>query len=239
VAGVRFDQRLREAAAPADPGAAVDRRELGRQLVGWVSFGLFVLLVALVVGTSSRPPAQAQQVGPVRVETAAARPDPGTPGWTVHIRQTPVERFHTGKRVWAYGCDRPGCTDDYTHLGSYPTGFLAAVRKDGAGRLTTGPYAGRYLVRASAQAFRIEAAPRDASGRPLRPWRSATGALPVGTGVRVASCGSSALCRRVRAATWTIAQRSGASDSIVLYAGDQTGPDPVVLRGAALRIGRS
>ena len=43
MAGVRFDQRIREAAAPAEPGAAADRRELGWQLVGWGSFGLFVL----------------------------------------------------------------------------------------------------------------------------------------------------------------------------------------------------
>ncbi len=60
---------------------------------------------------------------------AAARPDPGTPGWTVHIRQTPVERFFSGERVWAYGCDRPDYRF-YTHLGSYPTDFLAAVRRD-------------------------------------------------------------------------------------------------------------
>lgn len=198
-----------------------------------------MLLVVLVVGTSSPPPVEARQVGPVRVETAAARPDPGTPGWTVHIRQTPVERFFTGERVWAYGCDRPDCTGSYTHLGSYPTDFLAAVRREGAGRLSTGEHEGRYLVRISAEAFRVESVPRDASGRPLRAWRSATGALPVGTSVRVASCGTGALCRRVRAATWTIAQRSGATDSLVVYAGDQTGPRPAAIKGAAVRIGRS
>jgi hypothetical protein len=239
VAGVRFDQRLREAAAPAEPGAAADRRELGWQLAGWAASGLFVVLVVLVVGSSLPPPAEVRQIGPVRVETAAARPDPGSPGWTVRLRQTPVERFHHGERVWAYGCDRPGCRDADTHLGDFPEDFLAAVRREGSGRVSAGPYRGRYLVRASAEGFRVEPGPRDLKGRPLRAWRTATGPLPVGTAFRVLGCGAGTLCRRVRATGWTVAERSGRTDTVQLYAGDRTGPPPAALRGAVLRIGRS
>jgi hypothetical protein len=67
------------------------------------------------------------------------------------------------------------------------------------------------------------------------------GSLPAGTAVGVVACGGGALCARLRAATWTVAERSGAvgGRALRLYAGDQTGPLPTALRGAAVRVRRS
>jgi hypothetical protein len=241
VTGVRFDQRLREAAAPAEPGAAPDRRELGWQLVGWASLGLFLALVVLVTGTAPAPPPEAPRVGPVRAAVAAV-PEPASTGWVLQPAVSPVERFYSGPRLWAYGCVGATCRDARTHLGSYPRDFLAAVRAFGAGRLSTGPYRGRYLVRVAGVGFRLDTVPRDGRGRPLRAWRSAVaGSLPVGTAVRVVGCGGGALCARLRAAAWTVAERSGAvgTRELRLYVGDQPGPLPTALRGATVRVQRS
>ncbi len=239
--GVRFDQRLREAAAPAEPGAASDRRELGWQLVGWASLGLFLALVVLVTGTAPAAPPAAPRVGPVRAVVAAV-PEPASTGWVLQPVATPVERFYRGPLLWAYGCVGATCRDARTHLGSYPRDFLAAVRTYGSGRLSSGPYRGRYLIRVAGVGFRLDTAPRDGRGRPLRAWRSAVaGALPAGTAVRVVGCGGGALCARLRAAAWTVAERSGAvgARALRLYVGDQTGPPPAALRAAAVRVRRS
>lgn len=245
MAGVRFDQRLREAAAPADPGAAPDRRELVWQLVGWAAFGLFVALVVVVAGAAPPPSvAQPPPVGPVQVAaTARVAAAPGTTaGWTLQPVVTPVERYYGGPRVWAYGCVGRTCRDAGTHLGSYPRDFLAAVRAAGAGRLTSGPYRGRYLVRVPGVGFRLDTAVRDAQGRPLRPWRSAAaGSLPAGATVRVLRCGTGALCTRARAATWTVGPRTAGvpARTVRLYVGEESGPLPAALRGAVLRVARS
>jgi hypothetical protein len=176
-----------------------------------------------------------------------------TGGWTVTVYYTAVERFHTGRPTEVRGCPRIDCADGDAGLGTYPAGFVAAVREEGTGRTA----AGRYLNWSHDVGFWLDDAPRDARGSALRPWRSAAAdpdVLPAGTEFAIADCGrdddggriDEAVCRRMRAARWLITDEFtpglGGDRHVDVYIGEETGPDftdtawYITLHGATLAV---
>jgi hypothetical protein len=171
--------------------------------------------------------------------TVAPKP-PTAAGWTLAAVYTAVESFHSGAAQTVTGCP-PGadeCTNGAAALGRYPGDFLDAVRSQGAGRLTTGRYAGQYLTWDADSGYAVDAAVLDASEAPMRPFVSA-GADPsiaLGTAFQVLDCGvdrvsghplDSGVCARMRAASWVVrapARQAAGSRALELYIGEEDGP---------------
>ncbi|MEA2615966.1 MAG: hypothetical protein QOE72_1749 [Chloroflexota bacterium] len=178
---------------------------------------------------------------PPATAAPTAAPKPPAAGWSLTAVYTAVESFHTDTPAEAVtGCP-PGadeCTNGTTALGSYAPTFLAAVRSQGAGRLTSGRYAGRYLTWDADSGYAIDAAVLDASEAPMRPFVSA-GADPsiaLGTAFQVLDCGvdrvsgrpvDPGVCARIRAASWVVrapARQAAGSHALELYIGEEDGP---------------
>src|SRR5688572_27616406 len=102
---------------------------------------------------------------------AACGPGDGA-GWTVTVYYTAVAAYHDGPSQPVTGCPRldcgPGDPDAGADLGTYPGGFVDAVRAEGTGR--TGD--GRYLNWSVDTGFWLDTAPRDSAGGTLRPWET-------------------------------------------------------------------
>ncbi|WP_461033748.1 RlpA-like double-psi beta-barrel domain-containing protein [Streptomyces mayteni] len=177
--------------------------------------------------------------------------------WLVTVYYTAVESYHDGESVPVTGCPRLDCAHGTEDLGDHPTDFVAAVRDEGTGRLTTGPYAGRYLNWSHDTGYWLDVAPRDSYGRPLEPFVSAAAdgeVLPRGRTLRVADCGTAEdgsaiepdVCARLTAATWEIRDEFtpglGGERHLDVYLGEETGPgftaDPLytTLAGATLDL---
>jgi hypothetical protein len=167
-------------------------------------------------------------------------PAPSTASWRLTTRYTPVESFHTGAAHAVTGCP-PGaneCSNGNKALGSYPADFLQAVRDQGAGRLTSGKYAGQYLTWDSVDGYAVDRQAVDGSERPLRPFVSALGDLGVslGSDFRVQDCGmdartgrpiDGATCSRLTSASWTIVDQTSdpaGSRRLLLYIGEEDRP---------------
>jgi hypothetical protein len=176
--------------------------------------------------------------------TVTTAPRPPTPkpvtststGWTVTVYYTAVERFHDGRATQVTGCPRLECTRGDTNLGTYPADFVQAVRAEGTGRTA----AGRYLNWSHDTGFWLDEAPRDAAGRPLRPWQSAAadpGVLRAGTRFAIVDCGrdddggpiDATVCARLRSAQWLITDEFtpglGGERHIDVYIGEETQRD--------------
>jgi hypothetical protein len=161
--------------------------------------------------------------------------------WSLTVYYTAVESYHGGPLQTVTGCPLGGgdCSDGATPLGSYPGDFLQAVRDEGAGRITTGPDAGRYLIWDPDHGWSVDTAPRDAAGDPLRPFVSAATDVGIALGIdfRVLDCGvdresgdaiDPVVCRRLTAARWEVDDRDGepsGSHDLVLYVGEEDQPD--------------
>jgi hypothetical protein len=188
------------------------------------------------------PSATASHTTPPRATatpTVAPVP-PVAAGWTLAAVYTAVESFHTGARQPVTGCP-PGadeCSNGTAALGSYPGDFLDAVRSQGAGRLTSGRYAGQYLTWDADSGYAVDAAVLDASEAPMRPFVSA-GADPsiaLGTAFQVLDCGvdrvsahpvDPGVCARIRAASWVVrapARQAAGGRALELYIGEEDGP---------------
>jgi hypothetical protein len=173
--------------------------------------------------------------------TAAASPAPASGAWTLTVYYTAVESFHTGPAQAVTGC-RPGadeCSNGTDALGSYPADFLDAVRGQGSGRITTGRYAGKYLLWDADSGYAVDTAVLDQSDRPLRPFVSAGAGDPgiaPGTGFGLLDCGvdtvtgrapDAAACARLRAASWVVAgptRQPADAHVLELYVGEEDGP---------------
>ena len=162
-----------------------------------------------------------------------ARP---SPGWTVTVYYTAVERFHRGATARVRGCPGLQCANGDADLGSYPESFVDAVAEEGTGRTS----AGRYLNWSDDVGYWLDVAPRDSAGRALRPFESAAAdadVMPAGTRFTIADCGRddddgpipAAVCTRLRAARWVITDEFtpglGGGHHVDVYIGEESGPD--------------
>jgi hypothetical protein len=177
-----------------------------------------------------------------------------SPGWTVTVYYTAVEKYHSGPPQRVTGCPGIDCTNGKADLGTYPADFVTAVHDEGTG--LTG--AGRYLNWSFDTGYWLDDAPRDAGGRRLRPFESAAadpGVLAAATRFTIAACGRQDdrsqppedVCAKLRAARWTITDEFtpglGGKRHVDVYIGEETGPgfteSPwyVTLEGATLDLG--
>jgi hypothetical protein len=172
---------------------------------------------------------------------AAAEPTRLSKGWRITVYYTAVESFHTGARKRVRGCLTSGCGRPQADLGSYPEGFVKAVRTEGAGRITSGPHKDRYLTWSRRVGhFWLDDIARDATNRPLRPWVTAAAdrtVLKRGSRFTITGCGKgwagrtvpASTCERFRAARWTVvdvfAPGYGGEHHADVYIGEETGPD--------------
>lgn len=200
---------------------------------------------------AATPPAAAPS-RPARASRAETRT-----GFRLTTYYTAVERFHHGRSVPVTGCLRPSCPDDSSALGSYPADFLSLVRLEGAGRVTSGPHAGRFLNWSYAVGYWIDTVPRDEHGHELQSFTTAAadaGALPRGTRFHVADCGHdrssgdpivAATCRRLQSAAWTVTDTFtpgyGGPRHVDLYVGEEDRPHfastaQVLVDAAAARL---
>lgn len=151
---------------------------------------------------------------------------------------TPVESFYGGPPQAIVGCTSIDCGSGLQSLGAYPSDFIAAVRLEGSGRLTSGPYAGQYLNGSFGGNFWINPFPPDAYGSSLRPFETAavnaTG-LPRGTRFRLVAPllenGApipAGVESKLLASTWNVQDRFepgyGGTFHLDLYVGEQTTP---------------
>lgn len=159
-------------------------------------------------------------------------------GWQVTVYYTAVESFHDrSDMVEVIGCRTIDCTQGDDPLGHYPRTFVAAVKDEGAGRITAGPTAGQYLNWASSEGYWLDDAPRDQAGRPLEPYRSAAAdGVPDGTRIRLVDCGNGfdgapaaeLPCTTLRNGQWEIRDAFtpgyGGARHIDLYIGEEDRP---------------
>lgn len=187
------------------------------------SAALIVVLLGAVPSCSSRAPV---------AERVTGQP------WDVTVYYTAVESYHRDRPVTITGCRELGCEHGTDELGRYPGGFASAVRDEGAGRITSGPHAGRYLNWSHNVGYWLDDAPRDAHGRALEPFRSAAAdGIPRGTRLQLRTCGRldsgdpvpTGVCRKLRRADWEIRDEFtpglGGDHHVDLYVGEESTPD--------------
>jgi hypothetical protein len=207
------------------------------------------------VSPAASPPVSRPALSSVRPSPSAARPAQRlSAGWEITVYYTAVERFHDGDPTPVTGCPRLDCTDGDDDLGTYPAGFVDAVRDEGTGLTTSG----RYLNWSYDVGFWLDSAPRTSDGGALVPFVSAAadpGVLPRGTRFTIAACGSQedgsappqAVCAALRRARWQITDEFtpglGGPKHLDAYIGPETGPGftgsdwYLTLTGARLALG--
>lgn len=167
--------------------------------------------------------------------TASGTVAPGTAGWQITVYYTAVESFHHGSTKQVTGCPVLNCSHGGDDLGEYPGDFVTAVHDEGAGRITGGEHAGKYLNWSSGTGYWLDTAPRDTTGQTLTPFVSAAADdLQRGTRFRVTGCGHQEdgsavpadICRRLTAPRWEIRDAFtpglGGPRHIDLYIGEET-----------------
>jgi hypothetical protein len=153
----------------------------------------------------------------------------------VTVYYTAVESFHRGPPVEVTGCAARECANGDDSLGQYPHGFAEAVREEGAGRITSGTHAGKYLNWSYDIGYWLDSAPRNAHGGALEPFRSAAAdGVPDGTRLRLVDCGRLdsgspvpfEVCETLRNGNWAIQDRFtpgfGGPQHIDLYIGEES-----------------
>lgn len=179
-------------------------------------------------------------------------------GWLITVYYTAVENHHAGPSTEVYGCPDTDCASGNKSLGSYPVGFVDAVRDEGTGRITTGSHAGRYLNWSYNIGYWLEDAPLDSRGEPLEPFVSAAAdgdVLAMGSRFTVVECGKtdsgeappSEVCAKISTASWQIRDEFtpglGGLRHIDLYIGEESGPEfrsdvwYTTLRDASIVVG--
>ena len=175
---------------------------------------------------------------------ARADPPPPPPAarlsapWLVTVYYTAVESFHDEDPVPVTGCPVLDCAHGTTLLGRHPADFLAAVREEGTGRITTGPERGQYLNWSHNVGYWLDDEPRDAAGNILVPFVSAAAdGVRSGTRVELVDCGTLItggpvpvhLCRQLRRGIWQIRDEFtpgyGGENHIDLYVGEENTPN--------------
>lgn len=195
------------------------------------AYGALLGLALLVGCTAGTDPADQAQAG-TQTGTAAET------GWTVTVYYTAVESFHSDPPVAVQGCLVLDCADGTDDLGSYPGDFVIAVKDEGAGRLTSGPHAGRYLNWSYDVGYWLDDVPRTSSGAALQPMVSAASdGLVTGAQVSIEDCGTEDggsavprdVCDMLSAPNWVIDDEFtpglGGDKHIDLYLGEEDTAD--------------
>ncbi|WP_242666396.1 MULTISPECIES: hypothetical protein [Parafrankia] len=180
-------------------------------------------------------------------------------GWEITVYYTAVERFHEGTPPTVVrGCRQRECSFGTDLLGTFPAGFVQAVRDEGTGRITSAPLAGSMLNWSYDTGFWLDDIPSDTAGRALVPFRSAaadSSVLPAGTTFVIEECGveedgseiDPSACEVLRRTSWEIRDEFtpglGGEQHLDLYIGEENIPDfteksPLYLTGigAGIRV---
>jgi hypothetical protein len=176
-------------------------------------------------------------------------------GWVLTVYHTPVESFHSQPAVTVTGCSKMPCMNGNDALGSYAGDFVQAVKDEGAGRITSGSYAGKYLNWSIDIGYWLDEAPRDARGQALIPWVSAAAdpKVPYGTHFVVADCGvdqaqgtpiDRTVCTKLEQGSWSVNDRftvGAVGAQFDLYIGEEDHADfdatsPLLITAAHAQI---
>jgi hypothetical protein len=179
--------------------------------------------------------------------TASSAPSGSTwvtsAGWEITVYVTAVETYYSGDATELTGCLSINCgySNDSNDLGAYPASFVARVKDEGTGLITSGPHAGMYLnwsAGISDTGYWLDTAPRDSYGGALVPFVSAAAdGLARRTQVRILGCGTNddgtavnaSVCAKFQASNWLTQDQFtpglGGANHIDLYLGDETGPN--------------
>ena len=156
-----------------------------------------------------------------------------TEGWRVTTYITPVSEFYDGAATQVRG--HPDLhSEAEVDLGSYPADFVAAVKEEGCGKISTGEHAGQYLNWSHDTGYWLDVSTRDSHGDPLVPFRTAAvdGEDP-GTRLEITDCGRNedgsavddVVCRRLQDARWVVHDEFtpgyGGEKHVDLYLGEQ------------------
>ena len=190
------------------------------QLTRWIGYGL--LLAVLASGGC---------------DSSDSSP---TDAYKITVYYTALESFHGGAGETVYGRLSPGAESDNDVLGKYPESFVAAVQTEGAGRITSGSYAGRYLNWSYDVGYWLDTIPDNAYGSALVAFRTAAAdpdVLARGTSFKLVAPliqddGTpldSASASRFLSASWVIQDQftpgSGGPGHLDLYIGEEDRPD--------------
>jgi hypothetical protein len=202
---------------------------------------------AAAVATSRSVPAPAPGANrPASSGTAQATsggkpvPQPGT--WEIEVYYTPVESFHHGAPQTIKGCGPTApssCSNGSTPLGTYPSDFLQAVQSNDDGRITSGPYTGKFLSWDDTDGWSIDDANLEDTGKPMQPWVTAAApdGIAFGTRFQVLSCGvdidkgspaNPSVCAELMNAHWVVGDNTGSpagTRDIELYVGEENAPN--------------
>jgi hypothetical protein len=139
-------------------------------------------------------------------------------GWLLTVYHTPVESFHTQPAIMVVGCAAMPCANGKDALGAFASDFVQSVKDNGAGRITSGSSAGKYLNWSIDIGYWLDEAPRDARGQALVPWVSAAADPKVAYGTRfsVVDCGADqaqgtpvdpTVCMALKQGKWVVSDR--------------------------------
>lgn len=161
----------------------------------------------------------------------------------ITVYYTPVESFHNGDQVSIWGCTSIGCESGQQFLGSFPSSFIDAVRMEGVGRITTGPYAGKYLNGSIRGGFWVSNFPPDGYGGSLQAFRTAAAddyVMPQGTRFRLVEPFTeeggwpvaSSVAKKLRSTVWEVQDHFeagyGGDFHLDLYIGEEDRFDFIV-----------
>jgi hypothetical protein len=139
-------------------------------------------------------------------------------GWLLTVYHTPVESFHSEPAMKVTGCFAMPCENGKDDLGSYPADFVQASKDQGAGRITSGSHAGKFLNWSIDIGYWLDDGPRDARGQALVPWVStaADPLIPYGKQFNLVDCGvdleqglpiNPTVCAALKKGKWVVGDR--------------------------------
>ncbi len=160
--------------------------------------------------------------------------------YLITVYYTAVESFHGGSPETVKGRLSPESTSSLDVLGDYPSDFVAAVKSEGTGRITSGGHAGHYLNWSYDIGFWLDQVPANAYGGALQSFRTAAAdpaVLPRGTRFKLAAPliqdnGApldDSIAARFLSAEWDVDDQFtpgyGGDNHLDLYIGEENQPD--------------
>lgn len=156
--------------------------------------------------------------------------------WHVTVYYTAVEKYHHEASVSVTGCLQQDCSDNQQSLGSYPQGFVDAVKQEGTGRITSGQHAGKFLNWSYDTGYWLDTIPADTNGDRLQPFKSAAAdksILEQGTKFKFKNCGQGEItgdfCSTLKTAIFEIRDEFtpglGGKNHIDIYIGEEDQAD--------------
>ncbi|MDQ1396751.1 MAG: hypothetical protein QOG64_2010 [Acidimicrobiaceae bacterium] len=203
--------------------------------------GVLGLLTGPSASTSPHRPTVPTPAGPERALAAAAATTAANANananaaWRLTTYYTAVEQYHRGPLTPVHGCPRRECEHGGDDLGRYPSDFVAAVKDEGTGRITSGPNVGRYLNWSYDVGYWLDTIPTDTNGDALAAFETAAAdavSLAPGTEFVIAGCGTQQgdpleadACRRFQSSRWIVRDAFtpglGGSRHLDLYIGEE------------------